>query len=606
VFTFERPRRARPANIRGHFTRLTEPAIQNVTGKTLGLKPQQLKRLEATFKRRVRPREVATPELARHLTELSRETGRQLGVLINRRGEVEHVVVGDAFKLELPDVGRARAAEGRLRGLRLVHTHLKDEPLTRDDLTDLALLRLDLVCAVQARADGLPGQVHVGMLAPDSSDAERASDSAPPWRTQSFPGFYEVDLDPLALVEEIEAGFARVVRARAVAKEGRAVLVGVALHGRTEAESSMAELRELARTAGVDVLEEVVQPRRDLDGRYVVGEGKLDELNLRAMQLVADMLVFDHDLTPSQARHLAERTSLKVIDRTQLILDIFAQRAQSADGKLQVELAQLQYMLPRLSQRDEGLSRLMGGIGGRGPGETKLEVDRRRVRDRIAMLQRRIDQLSGERAMRRQKRDRGGVPVIAIVGYTNAGKSTLLNALTASEVLAEDKLFATLDPTSRRLRFPREREVVLTDTVGFIRQLPKTLVNAFRATLEELSDADLLLHVVDASDPEQGRHIEAVEGILSSLGLSATPRLVVFNKGDRLPGGVDGDAAVTLALSRGGLCVSAATREGFAPLLAEAEELLWRDGKVAPAHGGPFEAGLAHRPAARFVDGGAA
>jgi GTP-binding protein HflX len=534
----------------------------------------------------VRPREVTSAELARHLTEISRECGRQVGVLVNRRGEVEHVFVGDAFKLEFPEIGRARAGDARLRGLRLVHTHLKDEPLTRDDLTDLALLRLDAVCALETRPDGLPGKAWVGYLAPEAS----GTTATEPWLTEAFDDVHSITLDPTVLVEEIEAGFARVAKARSVAKDGRAMLVSVALHGRGKAEGSVAELKELARTAGVEVVDVVIQPRREMDPRYVVGEGKLEELNLRAMQLVVDLLVFDHDLTPSQSRHLAERTSLKVIDRTQLILDIFAQRAQSADGKVQVELAQLQYMLPRLSQRDDGLSRLSGGIGGRGPGETKLEIDRRRVRDRIAMLERRIDQLAAERSMRRQKRGRGGVPVIAIVGYTNAGKSTLLNALTESAVLAEDKLFATLDPTSRRLRFPRDREVVLTDTVGFIRQLPKSLINAFRATLEELSDADLLLHVVDASDPEHAAQAEAVEAILRDLGLHATPRLLVFNKCDRLEGGAAGLAAASLAQPRSAHAVSAATREGFAELLSAAEEVLWRDGKVAPPRGEPFEA----------------
>ncbi len=574
------------------FRRLEQP-IHDVSGKTLGLKPNHLKRLQTTFRRRVHPHEVASAELARHLTEISRETGRQIGVLVNRRGEVEHVIVGDAFQLEMPEIGRARAGDSRLRGLRLVHTHLRGEELTRDDLTDLALLRFDLVCAIEARPDGFPGRVHIGHLAPENTGVAGSE----PWRTETFADLYEVDFDPLERAEEIEAGFARVVKTRHVAKDGRAMLVGVALDGRAEAESSMAELRELARTAGVEVVDVVIQPRRELDSRYVVGEGKLDELNLRAMQQLVDLLVFDHDLSPSQARHLAERTSLKVLDRTQLILDIFAQRAQSADGKLQVELAQLKYMLPRLSQRDDGLSRLSGGIGGRGPGETKLEVDRRRVRDRIAMLEKKIDQLSEDRAMRRQRRGRGGVPVISIVGYTNAGKSTLLNALTDSSVLAENKLFATLDTTSRRLRFPRDREVVLTDTVGFIRQLPKTLVNAFRATLEELNEADLLLHVVDASDPDHERHIEAVEKILSSLELAETPRIVVFNKCDRLEGGVQGAAATVLALGRSGLSVSANTREGFSELLTRAEELLWRDGRVGTPSGEPFEGASSLRPA---------
>jgi GTP-binding protein HflX len=557
--------------------------IPDISGQTLGLKQSQIKRLQATFRRRVRPEDAVSPELARHLSEWSHETGRQAGVLINRRGDIEQVIVGDATSLELPDVGRARAGDLRLRGLRLVHTHLNGEALTRDDLTDLALLRLDLVVAVEVRPDGLPGRCHAGWL-----DAERKSASAP-WETETFDDVFAVRLDPVAKAEEIEAAFGHAVSGRTVATEGRAILVGVAAHGRRQAESSMAELKELARTAGVEVVDVLIQARPTVDPRFVIGEGKLAELNLLAMQSLVDMLIFDHDLTPSQARHLADQTSLKVLDRTQLILDIFARRAQSADGKLQVELAQLQYMLPRLAQRDEGLSRLAGGIGGRGPGETKLENDRRRVRDRIAMLQKRIDTLSADRQTRRNRRDRGGLPVISIVGYTNAGKSTLLNTLTESAVLVENKLFATLDPTSRRLRFPRDREVIITDTVGFIRALPKTLLTAFRATLEELSEASLLLHVVDASDPEHVQQIQAVEAILKTLHLDSTRRLLVFNKCDRLPGGTVGPSARAVVHDTRGVPVSAVTGDGLPELLSRAEELLWRDGKVAAPSGEPFE-----------------
>jgi GTP-binding protein HflX len=311
----------------------------------------------------------------------------------------------------------------------------------------------------------------------------------------------------------------------------------------------------------------------------LIGRGKLDEINLRAMQQMADLIIFDQNLAPSQARGIAEATELKVLDRTQLILDIFAQRAQSADGKLQVELAQLKYLLPRLVQSDTSLSRLAGGIGGRGPGETKLEIDRRRVKERVALLERKIEQLSSDRKTRRAQRNRKELPVISIVGYTNAGKSTLLNALTQSAVLAEDKLFATLDPTSRRLRFPTEHEVIMTDTVGFIRDLPKDLVNAFRATLEELEDASLLLHVVDASDPARDSHIEAVEKILTSLELNERPRVIVWNKVDRLT-----PAEVTTLLRlRGGVAVSAVNRQGFEELLGKCQRTLFAEGRLSEA-----------------------
>ncbi len=543
-----------------------------------------MKRLEATYRRRVRPEEVTSPELARHLSELSLETGRQIGVLINRRGDIEHVIVGDAARLELPEIGRVRAGDTRLRGLRLVHTHLKDDPLTPDDLTDLILLRLDLVCAIVVRPEGLPGKVYLGHLDP-AATGERAK----LWKSEVADDIHGLDFDPLARAEEIEAAFGRSVSGREVATQGRAILVGVATDDRGHANASMAELKELARTAGVEILDTFIQTRNKIDPRFVIGRGKLEELNLRAMQLFADTLIFDHDLSPSQARHIADRTDLKVLDRTQLILDIFAQHAHTAEGRLQVELAQLRYRLPRLAQRDEGLSRLMGGIGGRGPGETKLEIDRRRVRDRITMLERRIDALSASRQVRRQQRARHDVPVISIVGYTNAGKSTLLNHLTDSDVVAENKLFATLDPSSRRLRFPRDREVIITDTVGFIRELPRTLVSAFRATLEELSDADLLLHVVDAADPDHPRHIEAVERILRELGLQDVPRLLVYNKCDLLEGGVEGYVAHGTAQARDGIPISAEAGEGLTALLHRVEELLWLEGKSLTTSGASFQ-----------------
>ena len=470
------------------------------------------------------------------MSEISSETGRQIGVLLNRIGKVEYVMVGTAKQLEMPDFGRARVSTDRFRGLRCVHTHLLGEPLTQDDLTDLALLRLDLMSIIQVdRSTGLPGLVHSAHLLPGVVDevANGKTDKPYQFLRPGIPSQLETDFT--ALIESLEDEMARqrqTARRRQTNRD-RAILISVTTGYVDEAEESLAELEELATSADVVVLDKIVQRRPQIDPRTVIGRGKLEDLLIRSMRLGADIIIFDSELTPTQVRILSEATDLKVIDRPQLILDIFAQRAQSREGKLQVELAQLKYLLPRLVMgQNSAFSRLAGGIGGRGPGETKLETDRRRVRDRVAQLERQVEGLRRQRTERRKNRAQKNLPVVSLVGYTNAGKSTLLNALTRSDVYAEKKMFATLDPTSRRLRLPFEQEVIINDTVGFIRDLPETLVAAFRATLEEISDSDLLLHVVDASSAAAGQQIDSVEKILADLGLDRIPQIVVLNKTD--------------------------------------------------------------------------
>jgi GTP-binding protein HflX len=456
-----------------------------------------------------------------------------VGALVHRSGAVEYVVVGTATGLMLPDIGRLRAAEGRFRALRLVHTHLYGEPLTRDDLTDLTRLRLDLVAAIALDEAGDPRWQSWAYNVPSSEGELPYRITGPAPYGHAEPNFAE-------LIASLEQEFARRGRTREVAKDGRAILVHVGSRrtpgAADRARSSLAELQALARTAGVEIADTVVQLRDQVDPKFVLGRGKLEEVILRAIDLDAETLIFDQELSPSQANGIAAHTDLKVVDRTQLILDIFAQRAESSDGKLQVELAQLKYALPRLGARDDSLSRLTGGIGGRGPGETKLEIGRRRARDRVTRLERELKQLSKKRNEQRRRRVASNVPVVALVGYTNAGKSTLLNALTGAGVLAEDKLFATLDTRARRLRLPTGDFVVLTDTVGFIRDMPKDLFAAFRATFEEIADADLLLEVVDGANPERDDHVETTERLLEELDLDRIPRLRVYSKADLLPG----------------------------------------------------------------------
>ncbi len=499
--------------------------------------------------------------------------------MLDRDGTVRNVILGDASTLELPDIGRLRGGISRFRGLRLVHTHLKGEPLTKDDLNDLALLRLDLVAMIEVLGDGLPGRIEVAHLAPEASvdDGDGQADSEPFERIK-MRDVYQLttEMDFQATMRALEQEVSRVSSDAGGTEKERALVIGI-----MPDDDHFEEMLELVRSADVAVAGTMRQKRSKVHPRTVVGSGKLQEIVLEAMRRRATVAIFDIDLKPGQARAFEDATGLKAIDRTQLILDVFAQRARSRDGKLQVELAQLKYSVPRLTERDAGLSRLSGGIGGRGPGETVMEVGRRRIRDRIRALEKQVEGLSKQRDLRRRRRREEGVPVLSIIGYTNAGKSTLLNALTGSEIEAADKLFMTLDPTSRRLRFPREGEVVITDTVGFIADLPKDLVAAFRATLEELSDADLLLHVVDVADPHVEQKLKAVETILEELHLNETPRMLVLNKADLLAE----HEVEAFAKRFGGIAVSAKTRKGLRDLIHAAEERLGREKPFVKEYG---------------------
>lgn len=507
-----------------------------------------------------------TQEYARALTELSRRLGRQVGVMLNRRGETELVILGDNRHIVIPDLESRIGASSRLVGLRLLHTHLKDEPLSREDLTDLALLRLDMVAALTVDEAGLPGPMHLAHLVPENPRGDY-------WLVLDPSRPSELDLDFSSFIQALEGELARRQALRKVDSRDRAILVSVTDDSSFDSEGSLTELKELARTSGVEVFDSVVQRRDRVDPRFVLGRGKLSQLEMKALQMGANLLIFDRELSPGQARSIADMTEMKVIDRTQLILDIFAQRAHSRDGKIQVELAQLKYMLPRLAEKNTAMSRLTGGIGGRGPGETKLEVNRRHVRDRINRLEKQLAGIRRGRIQRRSLRKREGLPIISIIGYTNAGKSTLLNALTGSDVLAENRLFATLDPKSSRLRFPRDRSAVITDTVGFIRDLPKELMAAFRATLEELDEADLLVQVIDVSNPAFEEQMAAVESILADLDLARKPMIRVFNKIDLFQ---DRDALEHIRRRHDGLLISARDPGTFAPLLERLEG--WIDG----------------------------
>ncbi|MGY2766371.1 GTPase HflX [Thermostichus sp. MS-CIW-26] len=506
-----------------------------------GLKPHQQKQLQRLYQLRLPPDRLVTVEFAQRLGSLTQELeGRPISVYLNRRGQVIRVGVGSPFETQIPAWELPRQGAERLSGIRCITTQMGEGGPGQKALTAMALQRLDALITLSVSKSGghrrrggaATGFVHRAYLAHLLPEGERR------WQvSEPLPLGILAEQDLQELVAELEDGFRRQLTARQVdLDQDRAILVGLQESGQSYEDlmDGLAELSRLVESAGGQVLQALWQRREGPNSATVIGSGKVQELALLVQDLGANLVVFDRELTPSQVRTLEEAVGVRVVDRSEVILDIFAQRARTRAGKLQVELAQLQYLLPRLAGRGRTMSRLGGGIGTRGPGETQLEMERRAIQRRISKLRQEVEELRRHRQRLRQRREASQIPVVALVGYTNAGKSTLLNALTHAQVYVADQLFATLDPTTRRLDLPNRQAVLLTDTVGFLTELPDQLVDAFQATLEEVTEADALLHVVDLSHPNWEGQIEAVETLLDKLPLATGPRQLVFNKIDRL------------------------------------------------------------------------
>lgn len=537
-----------------------------VSGNVLGLKPTALDMLLRLRERSVGADSFVDPYFAQAIATAALAIGRRVGVTADRRGNVRSVFVGTASDLDIPEHARVRNRDGRLSGVRSIHV-VFGNGLLEADLEDMRLYSLDATVAVLPDGPGRLPRVQVAHLLAPNTDGKMWEVLDPVHATHSSLAVLRFDHLVADLESEMKSASNRLL-ARAGADGGHAqdagVLVLPVLDSRMDVKWEEAELRALCRTAGVAVADILIQRRSAPDPKTLIGRGKLRELALTGLAKGADLIVFGAALSPSQQRSIASATGVRVIDRNQLILDIFARHAGTVDGRLHVELAQLKYNLPRLSEKDDSMSRLSGGIGALGPGETKLEMERRRARDRIHDLTTRIEKTALQRAQQRKQRVGRDVPLVGIVGYTNAGKSTLFNVLTGADVIAGDRLFATLDPTVRRLWRPDGLDVLLCDTVGFIKAMPEELNGAFRATVEEISNARLLVHVADASDPHLVEQIESVRRILRDLDLGDKPSILVLNKADRQR---DDPDFVERAEFLGGMAVSALEKDTLEPLL---------------------------------------
>ena len=525
--------------------------MPEIHGNTEGIRKTVLDELTTLYDVQLEPGQFMPQDLLQSLCGYSASMNREIAVYITRFGEVADVLIGRADSIDLPDL-RLRRGDRRLSMVRCVHTHPRAPGELSDvDVSALLSMRFDAMCAVGVSEDGRPTSVQCAFLDAESEGHVR--------RTELISARRLPQEEWLAEIERTDAAYRAANPATRTGRE-RAVLVGI------ESEESLDELEELAKTAGAEMVLRVLQKRPKPDPVFCVGKGKAEELSLRCQAAQADLVIFDEELSGVMQKNLEETLRLKVVDRTALILDIFAARASTREGKLQVEMAQLRYRSQRLLGQGLVLSRLAGGIGTRGPGESKLEVNRRRIRERLTDLERELEQIERQRGLRRQSREKNGVPIVALVGYTNAGKSTLFNRLTGADVYVENQLFATLDSVSRPIELPHGGKALLVDTVGFIRKLPHELVKAFRATLEEARLADVMIMVLDGADAQMEGRRRTVEEVLDSLGATEAPRVEAVNKCDLI--------APDAQSLPGALYISASTGENVEKLLLRVESEL--------------------------------
>ncbi len=530
--------------------------MREIKGNIKGIRDSVIAELQKLYD--MQSPQLVSQELAAKLADITEYINREISVYITRSGQIIEIAVGDNATVELPSFSGRRGA-GRLSGIRCIHTHPGGNPhLSGVDISALKNNKYDAMVAIGVVSpDFTKSELTFGLITGIDSNENYTAECYGPYSIEDAENINFVNtVSTIERILDKQTGTASLQ----VMSE-RAILIGMEW-GRNDSlwtvDDSLEELKQLADTAGATVIKKFIQKRPKPDPAFFIGRGKVQELALYAQQENIDLCIFDDELSPAQQRNIESVMGIRILDRTALILDIFAQRARTNEGKLQVELAQLQYTLPRIMGKGLMLSRLGGGIGTRGPGETKLEVDRRRIRDRIAFIKDQIEKVKAVRSLHRSKRKKNNVFEVSLVGYTNAGKSTLLNTLTNSDIYAKDQLFATLDPTTRQLTLPNKQEIIITDTVGFIQRLPHQLIAAFRSTLEVVTEADLLVHVIDVSHELYKEQAAAVHEVLKEIGAETKPVITVYNKIDKLP--PDSKLADRLALEEDTVCISAAKK----------------------------------------------
>ena len=530
--------------------------MREIKGNIKGIRDSVIAELQKLYD--MQSPQLVSQELAVKIADITEYINREISVYITRSGQIIEIAVGDNATVELPSFSGRRGA-GRLSGIRCIHTHPGGNPyLSGVDISALKNNKYDAMVAIGVVSpDFTKSELTFGLITGIDSNENYTAECYGPYTIEETENINFVNtVSTIERILDKQTGTASLQ----VMSE-RAILIGMEW-GRNDSlwtvDDSLEELKQLADTAGATVIKKFIQKRPKPDPAFFIGRGKVQELALYAQQENIDLCIFDDELSPAQQRNIESVMGIRILDRTALILDIFAQRARTNEGKLQVELAQLQYTLPRIMGKGLMLSRLCGGIGTRGPGETKLEVDRRRIRDRIVFIKDQIEKVKAVRSLHRSKRKKNNVFEVSLVGYTNAGKSTLLNTLTNSDIYAKDQLFATLDPTTRQLTLPNKQEIIITDTVGFIQRLPHQLIAAFRSTLEVVTEADLLVHVIDVSHELYKEQAAAVHEVLKEIGAETKPVITVYNKIDKLP--PDSKLADRLALEEDAVCISAAKK----------------------------------------------